>query len=382
MKIAMLGHKRIPSREGGVEIVVEELAVRMAQMGHQVTVYNRSGHNVTGKENDNFTYKKKFIYKGVTVKTIHTSQMRNLNAILYALFATIRAGFSDCEVVHFHAEGSCAMIPLAKLFGKKCVATIHGLDWQRAKWSGFATKFLLLGEKMAVRYADTVIVLSQNVSDYFKTTYGRETVFIPNGIEQPIFWPPCVIKEQFGLEKDGYILFLARIVPEKGLHYLIEAYKKSGLTQKLVIAGGNSHSFEYEQSIDRMVEGNDSIIRTGFVQGRLLEELYSNCLFYVLPSEVEGMPISLLEAMSYGALTLVSDIPENLDVTGNNAMSFHSTDVTDLTEKLKETAAIAQNSNREERFRKENISQHVLTKFHWDDVVKRTLNCYENIICK
>ena len=167
MKIVMLGHKRIPSREGGVEIVVEELSTRMAALEHEVIVYNRKGAHVAGIGNEQKEYGKNYDYKGVKVKTAFTLPQKSLNAIVYSFFATIKACFSNADVVHFHAEGPCAMIPLAKMFRKRCVATIHGLDWQRSKWGGFATKFLLFGEKMAAKHADKVIVLSEGVRQYF-----------------------------------------------------------------------------------------------------------------------------------------------------------------------------------------------------------------------
>jgi len=227
MKIIMLGHKRIPSREGGVEIVVEELASRMADLGHNVTVYNRKGQHVSGSENNVIDYKKEYEYKGINVKTIFTLPNKSLNAIVYSFFATLRACVTRCDVVHFHAEGPCSMIPLAKLFGKKCVATIHGLDWQRAKWGGFATRFLLFGEKMAAKWADEVIVLSNGVQEYFGKEYGRKTVLIPNGINKPQFCEAGEIISKYGIQKEKYILFLARLVPEKGAHTLLEAYAKS-----------------------------------------------------------------------------------------------------------------------------------------------------------
>jgi len=276
MKIAMLGHKRIPSREGGVEIVVEELASRMYAKGHDVTVYNRRGHHVSGKENEAFQYDKKFDYKGIHVITIPTFENKSLNAIVYSFLATLHALFRPYDVIHFHAEGPCSMIPIAKLFGKKCVATIHGLDWQRSKWGGFATRFLLFGEKMAAKYADEVIVLSKNVQTYFKEIYDRDTNYIPNGIDRQEKVLPEIITDKYGLRGKDYYLFLARIVPEKGLHYLIEAYEKLDTDKKLVIAGGSSHTDEYMEQIQNMCKENPDIIMTGFVQGQELEELFSD----------------------------------------------------------------------------------------------------------
>ena len=384
MKIAMLGHKRIPSREGGVEIVVEELSTRMVKLGHTVTVYNRMGSHVAGIMDEQNKYGKNYEYKGVSVKTVFTFQKKSLNAIVYSLFATLRACFSDAQVIHFHAEGPCSMIPLAKLFGKKCVATIHGLDWQRAKWGGFATRFLLFGEKMAARYADKVIVLSGGVKQYFQATYARETIVIPNGINPPEYVGADIITPNYNLYGEDYILFLARIVPEKGVHTLLEAYKKSGLTIPLVIAGGSSHSNEYCKQIQEMADKINQnkvqkVIMTGFVQGRELQELYSNAMLYILPSEIEGMPLSLLEAMSYGSLCLTSDIPENTDVTEEYGFSFASGDANALAEKLTELCSNIDSLRNTEQYKRENIQRFIMGKYNWDDVTKRTLECYEDI---
>ena len=178
VKIAMLGHKSIPSRQGGIEIVVEELAVRMAALGHQVTIYNRSGHHVSGKE---FDQKKLREYKGIRMKYVPTIDKKGLAAMSASFFAAVAAAFGKYDVVHFHAEGPCAMLWLPKLFGKRCIATVHGLDHQRAKWGRFASAYIMLGEKCAVRFADEIIVLSEGVQKYFLDTYGRKTRFIPNG---------------------------------------------------------------------------------------------------------------------------------------------------------------------------------------------------------
>lgn len=367
----MIGHKRIPSREGGVEIVVEELATRMAALGHDVTVYNRGGHNVSGKENDGYAYQKYFEYKGVHVITVPTPQKKSLNAIVYAFLATLKACIKPYDVIHFHAEGPCAMIPLAKLFRKRCVATIHGLDWQRSKWGGFATKFLMFGEKMAAKHADAIIVLSQNVKDYFIDTYARNTFYIPNGITIPKREKANLIMQKYGLQGEDYILFLARIVPEKGLHYLIEAYQQIETDKKLVIAGGSSHTDEYMERIQTMVAKDNRIIMTGFVQGQLLEELYSNCYVYVLPSDIEGMPISLLEALSYGKRCLVSDIPENTEVTGELADIFRKGDSKDLQYHLKKIL------NPPDMLPKaDDIRARIRDKYDWDIVVQETMMLY------
>ena len=205
MKIAMIGHKRIPSREGGIEIVVDELSSELVRRGHTVVAYNRKGHHIAGSE---FEAKEQKEYNGIKLKTVFTFENSKLNAIVYSFLASIRATFGRYDVVHFHAEGPASMCFLPKLFGKRVIVTIHGLDWQRSKWGGFATKFLKFGEKTAAKYADEVIVLSKNVQDYFLKTYNRQTVFIPNGVNKPEIKDDSLIKEKFGIFKDSYICLL------------------------------------------------------------------------------------------------------------------------------------------------------------------------------
>ena len=371
MKIAFIGHKRIPSREGGVEIVVEELATRLVQKGYQVDVYNRKGKNVQDKNADKQNKKLKE-YKGVKIKTILTINKKGIDALIYSFFASIIASVKKYDCLHYHAEGSCGMLWIPHLFKKKIVVTIHGLDWQRAKWGGFGSKYIKFGEKMAVKYANEIIVLSKGVQKYFKDQYNRDTVFIPNGVERPIYKEPKIIKEKYSLEKDNYILFLARIVPEKGLDYLIDAYKQINTDKKLVIAGGASHTNEYYQKIIEKSKDNENIIMTGFVQGEVLQELFSNCFLYCLPSDVEGMPISLLEAMSYGRNCLVSDIEENKEVVENMATTFKKSNVEDLKIQLEKCL---KGNNRKNT---EDISNFVLKKYNWDEVVDKLEELYGN----
>lgn len=371
LKIAVLGHKTIPSRQGGIEIVVEELTVRMAKMGHKITVYNRNGHHVSGKQ---FDEKKLKEYKGIRMKYVPTIDKKGLAAMSASFFAAVAAAFGKYDVVHFHAEGPCAMLWLPKLFGKRCIATVHGLDHQRAKWGKLASTYIMLGEKCAVKFADEIIVLSEGVQNYFRETYGRETKFIPNGVNRPVIRKPELIKEKFGLEKDDYILFLGRLVPEKGIAYLIEAFKKVNTDKKLVIAGGSSDTDEFANQLKEMAKDDDRIIFTGFVQGQLLDELYSNAYIYSLPSDLEGMPLSLLEAMSYGNCCLVSDIDECASVVEDKAIVFKKSNVSDLRKKLQEAC---DDGKRVQKY-KDDAADYICEKYNWDDVVKRTLELYRN----
>ena len=267
------------------------------------------------------------------------------------------------------------MLYIAHLFKIKTVVTVHGLDWQRSKWGGMATRYIKLGEKTAAKYADEIIVLSESVKKYFMETYNRKANFIPNGVNKPIKYGEELILKKYGLKKGEYILFLARIVPEKGLHYLINAYKELNTDKKLVIAGGASHTNDYFKQIKELVKDNDNIIMTGFVQGRILGELFENCCVYCLPSDVEGMPISLLEAMSYGCNCLVSDIDENLQVIGKLGTHFKKSDQNDLRKKLQLMLEVQEDDDIKKR-----RSDYILNNYGWDKVVDETQKVYKNAI--
>ncbi len=368
-KIAFIGHKRVPSREGGVEIVAEELSVRMASRGLDVTLYNRRGHHISGKDFDNKKLKE---YKGVHIKSVFTINKAGLAAMTSSFFASLRAAFSSCKIVHYHAEGPCAMMWIPKLFGKRCVATIHGLDHKRAKWGNFASSYIKFGEKCAVKFADEIIVLSENLKNYFLETYGRETVYIPNGISKATKCDPQLITEKYGLIGGDYILFLGRIVPEKGISYLIDAFKSVETDKKLVIAGGASDTDEYMQYIKAMADSDDRIIFTNFVEGRLLAELYSNAYIYTLPSDLEGMPLSLLEAMSYGNCCLTSDIPECAEVVSDKGFTFKKSSIADLNSKLQ---YLCDNPQTVSDFSAIS-ADYICSKYNWDDVVQKTLSLY------
>ena len=367
MAIAMFGQKRL-SREGGIEIVVKELCTRMAKNGYTVTCYNRSGHHVSGAE-----YDKKTEYEGINQKCVPTIEKKGLAAVSSSFFAALYSAFGKYNVVHIHAEGPAFFSWLPKLLGKRVIVTVHGLDWQREKWkSGFGSKFIKQGEKNAVKYADEIIVLSKGVHDYFRNQYGRETRFIPNGVNRPQIRKAELITDKFGLTKDSYILFLGRLVPEKGIRYLVEAFKNVKTEKKLVIAGGSSDTDSFMKELKELAKDDKRIIFTGFVQGQMLEELYSNAYIYTLPSDLEGMPLSLLEAMSYGNCCLVSDIQECTEVVEDKALIFKKSNVQDLQNKLQEAC------DRTEKVMelKQQAADYICKKYNWDDVVEETLKLY------
>ncbi len=370
LRIAMFGHKRIPSREGGIEVVVEELSTRLVAKGCSVTCYNRSGHNVAGAEYDRADSDE---FRGVKLKKVFTIDHRGFAALTASVTASIRAALGNYDVVHIHAEGPAFMCWLPRLFGKRVVVTIHGLDHQRAKWGKMASLYIMMGEKNAVRFANEIIVLSSSIQKYFSDTYGRVTRFICNGVKEPKLRKAEQITDRWGLEKDSYILYLGRIVPEKGERYLIEAFRQVKTDKKLVIAGGSSDTEAFLNELKEMARGDDRIVFTGFVQGHVKHELYSNPYVYTLPSDLEGMPLSLLEGMSYGNCCLTSDIPECAEVVEDKAVLFRKGSVEELRDKLQ---MLCDHPEVVDGYKRE-AGEFILGKYGWDDVVERTLGVYE-----
>lgn len=369
MRIAMIGHKRYGSREGGVEVVVTELARRMAALGHEVTCYDRSGADVmTGDAAD----RRERVVDGVRVVPVKTIDKKGLAALSSSYFATLAAIKDGPDVLHYHAEGPCVPLPLAKRAGIRTVATIHGLDWQRAKWGKLASTYIKMGERAAATKADGLVVLSKSAQSYFEGAYGRTATFIPNGIGQKRPVPVNLIKQKWGLDEGSYLLYLGRLVPEKRPELLIEAFRDLDTDKRLVIAGGGSDTSGYEATLREAAQGDPRILFTGFVNGGPLEELYSSCYAYVLPSDVEGMPMSLLEAMAHGRCCATSDIPECADVLAGNGVTFEKGCVRSLRSALQDLLA---DSDRASALGA-SAKAHVEKAYNWGSVVERTLELY------
>ncbi len=368
MKIAMIGQKDVPSRLGGVEVAVEALAVRMAADGHQVTLYNchrcRLGKREKGP--------RRRMYRGVQIREVAVPDIKGVAAAAASVLGSVRALLGKYDCIHYHAEGPALMSFLPHLFGIRTVVTIHGLDWQRSKWGRFASWYLKLGEKTAVRCADEIIVLSRSMQRYFREAYQRKTVVIPNGIERPLRREARTIRERWGLERDGYVLYLGRIVPEKGLKQLVAAFQGVDTDKKLVIAGGSSDTKEFCRELEEAAKPDPRILFTGFVQEEALEELYSNSYLYCLPSELEGLPISLLEAMSYGNCCLCSDIPECAEVIGDKGYLFQKGDTADLRRRLQ---MLCRHPELVDECRS-GVDELLYETYDWDEITKKTLNVY------
>jgi glycosyltransferase involved in cell wall biosynthesis len=364
MKIAMIGQKGIPATYGGVERHVEEIATRLVDRGHRVTVYSRlyySHHHGP--------------YRGVENKRLPSVHTKHFDAISHCAAATLHSLASRYDIVHFHALGPSIFSFLPRIFGARTVVTIHGLDWQRGKWGRFASSFLRFCEKPSVHFPNRTIVVSKTLARYFWEKHDAGTVVIPNGTNPGTFRLPNKIK-RWGLDRQPYILFVGRLVPEKGCHYLIDAFRQVKTDMRLVMAGGSSFSDEYVQSLERLREGDERVQMIGYVYGEVLEELWSNAYMVVQPSILEGLSISLIEALSFGRCVLVSDIPENLEVVEDSAVTFRSRDVEDLRAKLQlcvdHSAMVGATADRCRTLAEE--------RYSWPRLVEATERVYQSVL--
>ncbi|HOW96839.1 MAG TPA: glycosyltransferase family 4 protein [Kiritimatiellia bacterium] len=302
MRIAMMGLRAIGQGSGGVEKAVEEIARRLAARGHAVTVFCRARYNsACAKE-----------FEGVRLVNLPAVYTKHLEAITHTFLAACRA-LAGYDLVHIHATGPSMLAFLPRLAGRRTVVTVHGLDWKREKWGAGARLFLRLGAWTAGAFPHRTIVVSRELQRFYRERYGRETVPIPNGVTPGVRRPLDRLR-RFGVRPDEYLLYLGRLVPEKGGHLLIEAFRAVPGDLKLLIVGGASHSEDYLARLRALAEGDPRIVFAGPLYGEEKEEAYSNARALVFPSTLEGMPLVLLEAMALGCPVLCSDIPENLEV--------------------------------------------------------------------
>lgn len=362
----MLGHKVVPSRSGGIEVVVQSLSKNLADLGHRILLLNR-------KENSTQTSVPR-LHNGIEVRSVPTIRIKGLAAVSSSLTATIAAIRERPDVIHFHAIGPSFWIPLASLFNVRTVVTVHGLDWKRAKWGKFASLYLKTAEKLLAKFADEVIVLSDSDRNYFLEEYQRETTIVPNAIDVSLADASHLLgKVPF---TSPFILFVGRIVPEKGLHTLIEAYLSLGSDVPLVIAGDHSDSKDYYEEVRALAKDVPSIHMIGHQSADQLAQLYTSCEIYVLPSTIEGMPMSLLEAISHGSCCVVSDIPENIEVLQGAGSTFQTGNSFDLAARLRqllENQVLAS----EHRQKASELSKRLPS---WYDVAIHTSKVYERAV--
>jgi glycosyltransferase involved in cell wall biosynthesis len=349
MKIAFIGQKGIPATYGGIEDYIEKVAVRLVKKGHEVTVFCRPHYTSANGW-----------YKGVRLRKIFSLPTKHLDAISHTLFCSIDALFDKFDLINYQALGPSTLSLIPRLSGKtKVVATIHSLDWRRDKWNRWARLALRMAEYPSVHFPDKVAVVSPSLKEYLERKSPKEVVKVSTGVDPPVSRKPDRIKK-FGLKKNNFVLFLNRLVPEKGCHFLIQAFRELETDKKLFIAGDGKFSEDYQKNLHRWK--SDNIIFGGYVEQDVLEELYSNCYLFVLPSTVEGISQTALKALSYGKAVLVSDIKENLDAVGGCGFSFKNKDVKNLKEKLDFLLRKGNTVKDDEEKRKD----YIRANFSWD----------------
>jgi len=357
--------------QGGVEKHCEELCPRLAKLGCEVAVATRSP----------YIPKERRLKEWRGTKFIHlwAPRQRNFEAIIHSVLATIIARLKSPDILHIHAVGPSLVTPLAKILGLKVVMTHHGPDYERKKWGKVAKMALRAGEFFGVNFAEKTIAISHTIKSEVEKKYSRKyPVCIPNGVNLPKILPPGETLRKYGLKKKRYIFTACRFVPEKGLHDLISAYQKINNPEySLVIAGDADHETDYSRGIKTKAKENKMIVLTGFLFGSSLQELYSNAGLFVLPSYFEGLPITLLEAMSFGLPVLVSDIPQLREVKLPEYRYFPVGNSDKLAEKIEEL--MRRQISEEE---KETQFRILKENYDWDNIASKTLAVYKSCLKK
>lgn len=368
MKIYFIGQKGIPANGGGVERHVEELATRLAASGQEVFVFSRQKYTkFTGLS-----------YKGVTILNTPAIYTKHFEAITHTFFSIISLIGQEVDLVHVHSIGPALLIPLIKLLKPraKVVVTIHSPDYFHQKWNGFARFMLRLGERFGAMFADQVVTVSKNLSQYLWHAYHCQATYIPNGVRLPELKPSTEPLKAWDLQPQGYIVAISRLIRHKGLHHLIRAYQMVKTDKKLVIVGGAEYTDDYVNELHAMAAGNPNIIFTGKQSGAALEALFAYAYVFVQPSESEGLSIALLEALSYNQAMLVSDIPENMEVAKDLALSFKQADHADLAKQLEQLLAHPEIVADYKKSGRDFVAQY----HDWDIIVRNTLDLYQKVV--
>ncbi len=321
LRIAFIGGRGLVSKYSGIEAYYEEVGKRLVGMGHHVTAYCRTYFTPPGKT-----------HNGMQVVRLPTNRSKHMETVVHTFLSTLHVLTQPCDVVHYHALGPALFSFIPRLAGKKTVVTVQGLDWQRKKWGRLASAVLQLGERAAVRLPARTMVVSRALQEHYRAGYGVETSYVPNG---GVLRERCLPDKIFdwGLEPGKYILFLGRFSPEKGCHLLVDAYEKLNTDTQLVLAGASSYCDDYSRQL--RTHAGERIKILDWVSGEALDELLTNAMMFVLPSDLEGLSLALLDAMGAGVCVLSSDVAENREAVADTGFTFRCGDVADLSDRLR-----------------------------------------------
>jgi glycosyltransferase involved in cell wall biosynthesis len=358
LRIAFIGGRGVISKYSGIEAYYEEVGKRLAGMGHQVTAYCRTYFTPDVRE-----------HNGIAVVRLPTVRSKHLETLLHTFFSTIHVISQPCDIVHYHALGPALFSFVPRLLGKKTVVTVQGLDWQRQKWGRIASAVLRLGEQAAVRLPSATIVVSRTLRQHYWDRHGAPTSYVPNGgLIRDRRVPEKIL--EWGLEPQRYILFLGRFSPEKGCHLLMEAYEQLDTEIKLVMAGASSYCDDYSQRLRTHV--GERIKMLDWVSGGALDELLTNAMLFVMPSDLEGLSLALLDAMGAGVCVLTSDVPENREAIEDAGFTFRRGDVSDLADRLRFLVANPAVREAAGEAAKRRIREH----YQWMDIAAKTERVY------
>ena len=321
MRIALLGIRGIPARYGGFETNAEITAQALVERGHEVVVYCR------GSQKDNPRQ-----WKGIKLTYLPSVETKNLSTISHTLFSVLHSIFRKFDVVHMYNVGNAFFIPMLRIFGKKVVMSVDGVEWRRKKYGVFSSAWMHLSERVAQIFANKIIVDSHKVGEYYKSQYNTETEYIPYGSKIYNGGPKTGILEEYGLEPQNYMLFVGRFMPEKGVDKLLESFRKVKTDMPLVVVGDNPYDKNYVKHLKEIAPENT--LFTGSVYNAPVAELYVNSYLFVSPSELEGTSPALLEAMGAGTCVVVNGIPEQLETVGDSGVHYRVNDLDDLTRKM------------------------------------------------
>ena len=363
--IAVTGLRGVPATWGGVERQCEETYARLSKR-YRIVIYARKPYVPEGLE----------FYRGLTIRALPTVASKYLEAFVHTGLAVVDALRLRPDILHIYAQGPCLFSWLPRIFRPRMriFFTCTGLDWRRKKWPWWASRIIYLGELASVLFPHYRIVVSKALQEYYKHRHGVATTYIPNGVEPVARRPPNRIRP-FGLSGRDYFLFVGRLVPEKRVEDLIEAYSRQALTSKLVIVGDSAGTEDYAAGLRDKAGGRASVIFTGYQYGETLQELYSNARAFVAPSELEGLPLTLLEAMSFGLPCIASDIPPHREVVeATDGFLYPLAQVAELARQMVEVDGMSE----KELCRVGNRAQELLeSHYSWDKVADQIDRLYQ-----
>ncbi len=369
----MIGQKGIPAAYGGIERHVEELSLELTKLGHDVLVYARKW----------FTEKNIKNYHGIKIQHIPTLHTKHLDAILHTFIASVHAVFQKPDIIHYHGVGPALLSWIPRILSPKTkvVVTMHCLDRYHQKWGMFARLMLRLGEKAGCVFAHQTISVSRTIQNYCLNEYQKQTTYIPNGVRTTTHQNYALI-DQWGLKPEKYVLMVSRLVKHKGAHYLLEAWQIARQQNpellkdyKMVITGDSVFTDDYVTQLRQIARGDNSIVFTGWQKGQAVAELYANTVLFVNPSENEGLPITVLQAMSYARPVLVSDISEHKEIVADSNFWFTNTNIYSLAEKIVELI------QKPETLKKSGELNKILVEknYGWEDIAKETNKIYSSL---